>query len=246
MHVRLGQPGARITDRLQQVLKSSNAAKEEVRALSVEALMDFGVMFFALMEFLNRSKLDRLLAPSYNLIVSNVPGPGAERMYLGGSLLEASYPISTLLPGVNLNATLLSHGNRLDFGLMGDMHSLPDLHIVARGMEARLRGTGGQGAWVAPHPAGVPPARWAPRKPVRPKYRSRPKAGNGAHPDAGQRRRAGVRTDTTDRRVKGAPTSPSGALPRCGPATGSSYPPFQCGNQTSPRTAGRQYRKDGR
>ena len=46
----------------------------------------------------------------------------------------ASFPISTLLPGVNLNATLLSHGNSLDFGLLGDRHALPDLERVVEGM----------------------------------------------------------------------------------------------------------------
>jgi hypothetical protein len=138
VHVRLGQPGASITDRLQQVLESSHAAKDEVGSLSTEAMMDYAVLFFGLMEILNRSKLDRLIAPSYNLIISNVPGPGEEKMYLRGSLLEASYPISTLLPGVNMNATVLSHGNSLDFGLMGDMHSLPDIDIVARRMEVRF------------------------------------------------------------------------------------------------------------
>jgi hypothetical protein len=50
----------------------------------------------------------------------------------------ASYPISTLLPGVNLNATLLSHGNSLDFGLLGDMHALPDLEIVVQQMVLRF------------------------------------------------------------------------------------------------------------
>ena len=33
---------------------------------------------------------------------------------------------------------MLSHGNSLDFGLMGDMHSLPDLEFVAERMLARF------------------------------------------------------------------------------------------------------------
>jgi len=134
VHVRLGEPGAAISDRLQQVVDSSHDAKNVASGMSSEALMDFGVFFFALMELMNRSKLDRYIAPSYNVLVSNVPGPGQEDMYLCGAKLEASYPISTLLPGVNLNATVLSHGNSLDFGLMGDMHSLPDLDLVAQCM----------------------------------------------------------------------------------------------------------------
>jgi hypothetical protein len=131
VHVRLGDPGVSHSRRLSQVVESSTASKAEVASLSAEAMMDYGVMVFALWELLQRSRLDRLLAPSYNVLVSNVPGPGDENLYLCGSRMVASYPISTLLPGVNLNVTLLSHGNSLDFGLLADRHALPDLGLLA-------------------------------------------------------------------------------------------------------------------
>ena len=135
VHVRLGEPNASITDRLQQVIDSSHASKDEIQGLSSEAMIDYGVIIFGLWEVLSRTRLDQFISPSYNVLVSNVPGPGDEDMYLRGSRMVASYPISTLLPGVNLNATLLSHGNALDFGLLGDMHALPDLDIVVDRME---------------------------------------------------------------------------------------------------------------
>lgn len=134
VHVRLGDPGVNPSRRLRQVIDSSHASKEEVSSLSTEAMMDYGVMVFALWELLERSKIDRLIAPSYNVLVSNVPGPGDDNLYLCGSRMVASYPISTLLPGVNLNVTLLSHGNSLDFGLLGDKHALPDLSLVSDGI----------------------------------------------------------------------------------------------------------------
>jgi len=131
VHVRLGDHGVTPTRRLSQVVESSAASKAEVSSLSAAAMMDYGVIVFALWELLQRSKLDQFIAPSYNVLVSNVPGPGDEDMYLSGSRMVASYPISTLLPGVNLNVTLLSHGNHLDFGLLADRHALPDLNLVA-------------------------------------------------------------------------------------------------------------------
>jgi WS/DGAT/MGAT family acyltransferase len=134
VHVRLGDPGVSPAQRLAQVMASSAASKAEVATLSAEAMMDYGVMIFAVWELLQRSKLDRLLAPSYNVLVSNVPGPGDENLYLCGSRMVASYPISTLLPGVNLNVTLLSHGNSLDFGLLADRHALPDVNQLAQGI----------------------------------------------------------------------------------------------------------------
>ena len=135
VYVRLGDPGVNASRRLRQVVESSNAAKADVSSLSAAAMMDYGVIMFALLELLERSKMDQFIAPSYNVLVSNVPGPGDEAMYLNGSRMVASYPISTLLPGVNLNVTLLSHGNKLDFGLLGDRHALPDLGRVAEAIE---------------------------------------------------------------------------------------------------------------
>jgi hypothetical protein len=58
--------------------------------------------------------------------------------------MVASYPISTLLPGVNLNATLLSHGDSLDFGLLGDKHALPDLDYVVERMAMHLEDLSGE------------------------------------------------------------------------------------------------------
>jgi diacylglycerol O-acyltransferase len=138
VHVRLGEPDATISDRLDQVMESSHASKDEVQGLSSEAMIDYGVIIFGLWELLSRTRLDQIIAPSYNVLISNVPGPGDDDLYLRGSRMLASYPISTLLPGVNLNATVLSHGNSLDFGLLGDMHALPDLEIVVQRMTLRF------------------------------------------------------------------------------------------------------------
>jgi WS/DGAT/MGAT family acyltransferase len=134
VHVTLGEPGAALRDRLDQVIASSHAAKEAVSGLSSEAMMDYGVVIFAMWEVLARTRLDQFVTPSYNVLISNVPGPGDKDLYLRGSRMLASYPISAFLPGINLNTTLLSHGNSLDFGLLGDRHALPDLDIVVERM----------------------------------------------------------------------------------------------------------------
>jgi WS/DGAT/MGAT family acyltransferase len=160
VHVRLGEPNATISDRLDQVMESSQASKDEVQGLSSEAMIDYGVIIFGLWELLSRTRLDQIITPSYNVLISNVPGPSDDDLYLRGSRMLASYPISTLLPGVNLNATVLSHGNSLDFGLLGDMHALPDLEIVVQRMALRFaeleqkvlgvkRRTGGAGKTTA-------------------------------------------------------------------------------------------------
>ncbi len=200
VHVRLGEPGSDPAQRLAQVVDSSHQAKEMVSGLSSEAMLDYGVIFFALMELLNRSRLDRYLAPSYNVLVSNVPGPGAEEMFLCGARLEASYPISTLLPGVNLNATVLSHGNSLDFGLMGDMHSLPDLEVVAERMVAHF----GEMATALLGKEAAATATAA-------RGRAQPGAKTGTRPGARVKAKAGAKTAT---RTKAAAKAKARARPK--------------------------------
>jgi len=113
-------------------------------------------------------------------------------MYLHGSKLEASYPISTLLPGVNLNATVLSHGNSLDFGLMGDMHSLPDLDLVAQCMVSHFDKL--QLAVL-----GKSTAKKARKVTPKAKSKARSKAARGK---AAARRRPAVRPKSASRRAK--------------------------------------------
>ena len=59
-------------------------------------------------------------------------------MYLRGSKQLASYPISTFLPGANLNVTVVSQGNQMDFGLVADKRALPDVQFVAQRMKQRF------------------------------------------------------------------------------------------------------------
>jgi len=138
LHIRLGEPGAGPVERLQQVVASSRASKEEARALSREALLDFALLMAGALELADRIPLGRLLSPSYNVLVSNVPGPREDVLYLRGARQLASYPISAFLPGGNLNITVLSHGRQLDFGLVADKQAMPDVALVARAMERRF------------------------------------------------------------------------------------------------------------
>ena len=138
LHVRLGEPGAGPLERLRQVVASSSASKEEARAMSRDALHDFALIMAGVLTAADRTPLGRILSPSYNVLMSNVPGPREDILYLQGARQLATYPISAFLPGGNLNITVLSHGNKLDFGLVADKHAMPDVALVARAMEYRF------------------------------------------------------------------------------------------------------------
>jgi diacylglycerol O-acyltransferase / wax synthase len=133
--IRMGAPEANIRDRLLQVIESSTATKKEASKLSREALMDLAMVMIGVLELADRSRLSSVISPSYNVLVSNVPGPKDDALYLRGSKLQATYPISAFLPGVNINVTLVTAGNQIDFGLVADKQALPDLDQIAERMQ---------------------------------------------------------------------------------------------------------------
>ncbi|MBK7520580.1 MAG: wax ester/triacylglycerol synthase family O-acyltransferase [Gammaproteobacteria bacterium] len=138
LHVRLGDPQADMRTRLGQVIDSSAKSKQQAREMSRDALLDFAVLMFGAYELLERTGLQERIPASYNVLVSNVPGPTGSRMYLLGSRLIASYPISTFLPGTNLNVTVLSHGNSIDFGVLADRLAMPDVARLTESIVQRF------------------------------------------------------------------------------------------------------------
>lgn len=88
------------------------------------------------------------IKPSFNVMVSNVPGTSEER-YLYGARLTHIYPVSIPFHGVALNVTCLSHAGLLNFGLTACRDSLPHMQQIAVGLgraveqlEALYVGTG--------------------------------------------------------------------------------------------------------
>ena len=133
--VEMGGPEMKLRQRLHKVASSAASSKYDAKAMSREALMDFVLMIGGAFEFLQRTGLETSVPPSYNVLVSNVPGAKSRNLYMDGSRLVASYPISTLTPGNNINVTVLSHGNSLDFGLLADHRAIPDIDLIVKGME---------------------------------------------------------------------------------------------------------------
>jgi diacylglycerol O-acyltransferase / wax synthase len=87
----------------------------------------------------NRVLADALARPlSWNLVVSNVPGPQVP-LYLLGRRLEAIYPFVPLSPQHHaLSMGVLSYDGGAFFGLAGDRDILADLDQVAADIEAAL------------------------------------------------------------------------------------------------------------
>lgn len=64
--------------------------------------------------------------PTWNLVVSNVPGPQFP-LFCAGAKLVAHYPVSVITDGIGLNITVMSYDGHMDFGIVADRDQMPDL-----------------------------------------------------------------------------------------------------------------------
>ncbi|MCA1726309.1 MAG: WS/DGAT domain-containing protein [Actinobacteria bacterium] len=71
--------------------------------------------------------------PVMNLIVSNVPGPPIP-LYSAGARVEAIYPMGPLLPGAGINITILSNMGSVDFGIIADRETVPEVWRLSEGL----------------------------------------------------------------------------------------------------------------
>ena len=70
------------------------------------------------------------LPTTFNLVLSNVPGP-KKALYMRGSRLEAVYPVSIPAHGMALNITLETYAGTMNFGFIGDREAVPHLQRLA-------------------------------------------------------------------------------------------------------------------
>ncbi|MCX2982012.1 wax ester/triacylglycerol synthase family O-acyltransferase [Halieaceae bacterium IMCC14734] len=75
--------------------------------------------------------------PPANLSVSNVPGPRTQFEALG-NVVEDLYSAGPLVEGIGLNITLWSYAGHVNFTMVGCMKLLPDVQLIADGLEQAL------------------------------------------------------------------------------------------------------------
>ena len=75
--------------------------------------------------------------PTWNLVISNVPGPQFP-LYCAGARLVANYPVSVITDGMGLNITVMSYDGHMDFGLVADRDQMPDLADFVGWLQAEL------------------------------------------------------------------------------------------------------------
>ena len=128
--------------RLRHIRDGMQAAKEQSRTLGSEMFAGWAEAVFPAFT----SRLSRLvtnlrifdhLAPMFNLIVSNVPGPDFP-LYLAGAPMVAMFPIGPIVEGVGVNVTAFSYLDSMFVGVQACWDLVPDVDTIARGMRESL------------------------------------------------------------------------------------------------------------
>jgi len=120
-------------ERLEAIRRSTAQAKGALVRLPQESVLAYSALLMAPAGTQILSAMTGVKTPmpfTFNLCVSNVPGP-RQPLYFRGARLEADYPVSIPIHGMALNITCLSYAGTLCFGFIGDRDALPSLQRLA-------------------------------------------------------------------------------------------------------------------
>ena len=124
--------------RLDMVRDSMGQLKSSGQAVGAEVLTRIGG--FAPPTIMAQATRVAARQRAFNLVVTNVPGPQFPLYVQGHKLLDV-FPMVPLALGQRLGIALMSYNGALNFGLVGDYDSLPDLEDIAQGLADALHET---------------------------------------------------------------------------------------------------------
>jgi diacylglycerol O-acyltransferase / wax synthase len=72
-----------------------------------------------------------------NAVATNVPGPQFP-LYLAGREMLDYRPFVPIFPGMRIGVAIVSYNGRVGFGLTADYDAVPDLDVLATGIETSI------------------------------------------------------------------------------------------------------------
>jgi WS/DGAT/MGAT family acyltransferase len=121
--------------RLRFVKKAMDGLKESKQAVGAATLAAVNNM--APPTILAQASRLNFSTRLFNLIVTNIPGPQMP-LYVLGRELEDLFPIAFLPKDHALAVAIMSYNGRLEYGLLADFDSIPDLEDLAEGIDDAL------------------------------------------------------------------------------------------------------------
>ena len=124
--------------RLDAVTAQLSSLKTSGEALGVDALLDAADHVPAALFALGVRTWAHVPQRMVSTVTTNVPGPRAP-LYLLGRRMTDIYPYIPLGAQVRVTVGIASYAGRLTWGLTGDFESVPDLGVLAQGIDASVR-----------------------------------------------------------------------------------------------------------
>ncbi len=121
--------------RLRFVKEAMDGLKESKQAVGAKVLAD--VQQLAPPTILAQASRAQFSTRLFNLITTNVPGPQFP-LYVLGRELHDLFPIAFLPKNHALAVAIMSYNGGVNFGLLGDYDALPDIELIADGIEDGL------------------------------------------------------------------------------------------------------------
>jgi WS/DGAT/MGAT family acyltransferase len=118
--------------RLRRVIETTHKLKDSKEVQGAETIEQISDWTFTSL-FVQFSRL-AAQALSYNMVVTNVPGPQFPVYLLGARMLE-TYPLVPLFTNQALGIALFSYDGGLFWGFNADWDALPDLHEIVEMLE---------------------------------------------------------------------------------------------------------------
>ncbi|MDP9117448.1 MAG: wax ester/triacylglycerol synthase family O-acyltransferase, partial [Actinomycetota bacterium] len=133
----LGTHQADPAQRLQTIHDSMVEGKESLRGMSQAQILAMSALGVSTLLLLPALRLNGVVRPPFNLVISNVPGP-RKPMYWNGARLDGLYPLSIPLDGQALNITCTSYSDEIAFGLTGCRRTVPHLQRLLDHLDDEL------------------------------------------------------------------------------------------------------------
>jgi diacylglycerol O-acyltransferase len=149
--------------RLRFVRKAMDGLKESKQAVGAATLA--AVNNLAPPTILAQASRLNFSTRLFNLIVTNIPGPQVPLYVLGRRLVDL-YPVAFLPENHALAIAIMSYNGGIDYGLLGDYDALPDIDVIAEGIETSLAELLSAARGKAPKGQAKPAAARRPAKPA--------------------------------------------------------------------------------
>lgn len=129
----LDDPAARLV----AIHRSMRDGKQALSSMTPTQILAMSAIGMAPSILTPMLRMQGIVRPPFNVIISNVPGPRSTQ-YLNGAKLVGTYPLSIPINGMALNITCTSYDGNMGFGLTGCRRTVPHLQRLLGHLDAEL------------------------------------------------------------------------------------------------------------